>query len=93
MILADHLHIVDLSMNGIRFQCARRVDMNGIYRIKIERNSISLAMKGQVVRSTLCIEKRGDECVPVYEVAMTFRNLSQEMKKSLEKFISQIGNG
>jgi hypothetical protein len=63
MIPADHLHIVDLSMNGIRFQCARRVDMNGICRIKIERNSISLAMKGQVVRSTLCIEKRGDESV------------------------------
>ena len=93
MILIDQLHIIDLSLNGVRFQCGRRVDMNGIHRIKIEKGGISLNIRGQVVRSTLSIEKRGDECLPVYEIAMTFKNLSQEMKKSLEEFISQIGNG
>lgn len=93
MILIDQLHIIDLSLNGIRFQCGRRIDMNGIHRLKIEKDGISLNVRGQVVRSTLSIEKRGAQCFPLYEIAMTFRNLSQEMKKSLEEFISQIGNG
>jgi hypothetical protein len=93
MILIDHINLIDLSLNGVRFQCGKRVGMNGIHRIKIEKGGISLSIKGQVVRSTLSIKKRGSECLPVYEIAMTFRNLSQETKKSLEEFISQIGNG
>ena len=92
MILVDYLRIIDLSLSGIRFQCIRRVDMNDIHRIKIEKHGISLNIRGQVVRSILSIERRGDECLPVYEIAMTFKNLSQEAKKSLEEFITQIGN-
>ena len=93
MILIDKLHIIDLSLNGIRFQCGRRIDMNGIHRLKIEKGGTSLNIRGQVVRSTLSIERRSGECLPVYEIAMVFKNLPQETKKSLEEFISHIGNG
>jgi hypothetical protein len=93
MILIDHIHLIDLSLSGVRFQCGRRIEMNGIHRIKIEKGGTSLNIRGEVVRSTLSIEKSGDECVTLYEIAMTFKNLPQEMKKSLEEFISQIGNG
>lgn len=93
MILVDHLDIINLSESGIRIQCSRRVNMNDIHRIKIQKHGISLDIKGQVVRSTLSVEKRGAESVTFYDVAMTFRNLSQETKKTLEKLISLLGNG
>ena len=93
MILIDQLHIMDLSLNGVRFQCGRRVDMNGILRLKIEKGGNSLNIRGQVVRSALSIKKKGGECLPVYEIAMAFKSLSKDMKKSLEEFISQIWNG
>lgn len=93
MFLVNHLNILDLSMNGIHFKCIRRVDMNSIYRIRIEKNDVSLDITGQGVRSILCIEQRGGNSVPVYEVSMTFKDVSQEGKKSLEKLISLIGNG
>lgn len=90
IILADCLNILDLSMNGIHFKCIRRMDMNSIHRIKFKKDGISLDVTGQVVRSTL---KSEGNSVPVYEVAMTFKDVSQEGKKSLEKLISLIGNG
>jgi hypothetical protein len=46
-----------------------------------------------VVRSTLIVEKRGNKSVTFYDVAMAFKNLSQEATKSLEKLISLLGNG
>ena len=93
MILVDHVMISDLSMNGIRFQSIRRVDMNSVHSIKIERDDMSLSVKGQVVRSYLCLKQQEGTPVAVYDVAMTFKNLSQEAKKSLEKLISLLGNG
>lgn len=93
MILVDHVMISDLSMNGIRFQSIRRVDMNSVHSIKIERDDISLSVKGQVVRSYLCLKQQEGTQVAVYDVAMTFKNLSHETKKNLEKLISLLGNG
>ena len=93
MILVDHLMIVDLSMNGIRFESIRRVDMNSVHTIKIAKDDISLSVKGQVVRSYLCLKQQEGTTETVYDVAMTFKNLSQEAKKSLEKLISLLGNG
>lgn len=93
MILVDHVMILDLSMNGIRFESIRRVDMNSVHTIKIERDDISLSVKGQVVRSYLCLKKQEGTPVAVYDVAMTFKNPSQEAKKFLEKLISLLGNG
>ena len=93
MIMVDQLNILDLSMNGMRFRCGRRVDMNSVHRIKMDRKGLSLDLKGEVVRSTLCIEQRGEKAVTVYEVAITFKNLSQEAKKTLENLISLLGNG
>jgi hypothetical protein len=93
MILVDHVMILDLSMNGIRFESIRRVDMNSLHTIKIEKNGISLSVKGQVVRSNLCLKQQEGTQVALYEVAMTFRNLSQDAKKTLEKLISLLGNG
>jgi hypothetical protein len=91
MILVDYLNILDLSIKGIRFQCSRRVHMNGIHRIRIESGGISLGIRGKVVRSTLCLQ--GREGVPVYEVAMTFANLTPEEGKSLKQLISLQVNG
>ena len=93
MVLIDHLMILDLSVNGIRFQCNRRVDMNSVHRIKVEKDGILLSVKAQVVRSTLFVNKREGKSVTFYDVAMTFMNLSQEAKKSLEKLISLLENG
>ena len=93
MILVDHVMILDLSMNGIRFESIRRVDMNSVHTIKIERNDIALSVKGQVVRSYLCLKQEEGTPVAVYDVAMSFKNLPHEAKKSLEKLISLLGNG
>ena len=93
MILVDHLMILDLSMTGIRFESMRRVDMNSVHMIKIEKDNISLSLKGQVVRSYFCLKQQDGTQVALYDVAMTFKSLSQEAKKSLEKLISLLGNG
>jgi hypothetical protein len=93
IILVDHLKILDLSMKGIRFRCSRRVEMNSIRRIKIERGGVSLDIRGEVVRSSLCIEQQDGAPVVRYEVAMRFKNISKETEKSLEQLISLIGNG
>lgn len=90
MILIDHIHILNLSMNGIHFKCDRSVNMNCVHKIKLEKNGISVAVTGQVVRETLTLDQRTGSTVPVYEVAMTFKNLPEEKKKSLEKLISLI---
>lgn len=93
MILVDHLNILDLSIKGIRFKCSRRVDMNGIHRIRIERGDMALAIKGKVVRSTLRIERCQGTPLAIYEVAMTFTSLTQEEEKSLEQLITLLDNG
>jgi hypothetical protein len=93
MILVDHVMILDLSLNGIRFESIRRVDMNSVHSIKIEKDDISLSVKGEVVRSYLRLKRQDGTPEAVYDVAMTFKSLSSEAKKSLEKLISLLGNG
>ena len=93
MILVNQVTILDLSLNGIRFQSTRKVDMNSVQNIKIERDGVSMSIKGHVVRSCLCLKQQEGRPVAVYDVAMTFKDLSQEEKKSLEKLISLLGNG
>ncbi|MEW6107961.1 MAG: hypothetical protein AB1632_02160 [Nitrospirota bacterium] len=94
MILAEHVDIMDLSLSGIRFKCCRRVDMNSIQRILIRKQDISVSLKGKVIRSTLKeIEITGGKNSPVYEVAMNFRELTDDDKLSLEKIINIIENG
>lgn len=56
MILIDQINIFDLSMNGICFKSNRRVNMNCVHKIKLEKSGISLALSGQVVREKLTLE-------------------------------------
>jgi hypothetical protein len=93
MILVDHVMILDLSLNGIHFESLRRVDMNSVHSIKIEKDDIALSVKGHVVRSYLRLKQQDGTPVAVYDVAMTFEHLSSEAKKSLEKLICLLGNG
>jgi len=90
IVLIEHLEILDLSLSGIRFNCLKKVDTNNIHRIKIEKNNISINVKGKVVRSIL--KKLQEKNIPVYEIAMNFENLSEDEKISLEKLIFILGN-
>ncbi len=89
MILVESLEILDISMTGIRFKCMRRVDMNSPHKIKIEKDTISLTLKGLIVRASFKgLQQAEDKSLPVYEVAMHFDELSDGDKVSLEKLIS-----
>jgi hypothetical protein len=88
MVLVESLEILDISMTGIRFRCMRRVDMNAPHRLKIEKDNISVTLKGPIVRATFMgLKQDGDKCFPVYEVAMHFENMSDDDSKYLEKLI------
>ena len=93
IVLIEHLEILDLSLSGIRFNCLKKVDTNNIHRIKIEKNNISINLKGKVVRSILKkLQEKNEKNIPVYEIAMNFENLSEDEKISLEKLIFILGN-
>lgn len=89
MILVENLDILDISATGIRFQCMRRVDMNSPHRIKIEKNGITVNLRGTIVRASFKgLQQADGKSLPVYEVAMQFDHLSDVEKKCLEKLIS-----
>ncbi len=89
MILVESLEILDISSTGIRFQCMRRVDMNSPHRIKIEKNDISVTLKGMIVRASFKgLQQLEGKSLPVYEVAMHFDHLTDLDKQCLEKLIS-----
>jgi len=89
MILVESLEILDISMTGIRFKCMRRVDMNSPHRIKIEKNEISLTLKGMIVRASFKGLQQSDEkSLPVYDVAMHFDELCDADKLGLERLIA-----
>ena len=93
MVLIEHLEILDLSLSGIRFNCLKKVDTNSIHRVKIQKNNVSVDIKGRVVRSILKkMQEKKEKQIPVYEVAMNFENLPDCEKRSLEELISIIGN-
>lgn len=93
MILTSNLDILDLSLSGIRFNSVRRVNINSICKIKIEKDDISINLKGIIVRSTFknttIIEGKS---IPVYEVAMNFGPLKDEERRSLEYLIRRLDN-
>lgn len=93
MIFVTDLNLLDLSLSGVRFNCFRRVNTNSIYKIKIEKDDLSLTLQGTIVRS---IFKGADESngaySPTYEVAMDFNKLSDKDTHALEVLINQIGN-
>ncbi len=89
IVLVQSLEIKDISLTGIRFNCAKRVEMNCPYRIKIEKNNISVNLRGTIIRASLIRLPQVDEDgLPVYEVAMHFEKMSEEDKKALEQLIS-----
>jgi len=89
MILVESLEILDISMTGIRFNCMRRVDMNSPYKIKIEKNDISVNLRGTIVRASFKgLQQAEEKSLPVYEVAMHFDHLTDADKKGLEQLIS-----
>ncbi len=93
MILVDSLQIIDLSLSGMRFSCFKRVNTNSTQSIKIKNDKESVRLKGMVVRSLFRrVEEREDKSVSVYEVAVSFGELSDQQKQKLEEIISIIGN-
>ena len=91
MVLVESLEIVDISMTGIRFNCMRRVDMNSPHRIRIEKDDISVTLRGHIVRAMFKgLRQAEDKSLPVYEVGMHFENVSEKDVKSLEKLIKII---
>ncbi|MBI5847058.1 MAG: PilZ domain-containing protein [Nitrospirae bacterium] len=89
MILVESLEILDISMTGIRFNCMRRVDMNSPHRIKIEKNDVSVNLRGTIVRAAFKgLQQTEEKSLPVYEVAMHFDQLTDLDKKGLEQLIS-----
>jgi len=89
MILVENLDILDISATGISFQCMSREDMNSPHRIKIEKNGISVNLRGTIVRASFNgLQQADGKSLPVYEVAMHFDHLTDAEKKCLEKLIS-----
>lgn len=89
MVLVEYLEILDISMTGIRFNCMRRIDMNCPHKIRIEKNNISVTLKGMIVRSSFKgLHQKDKDCMPVYEVGMHFENMSDEDTRDLEQLIS-----
>jgi hypothetical protein len=94
MVHVESLEILDISMTGIRFKCMRRVDMNSLHRIKIEKNDVSVKLKGTIVRASFKgLHQAEEKKLPVYEVAMHFENMSDNEKKGLEQLISILYHG
>ena len=93
MILVESLEILDISMTGIRFNCMRRMDMNSSHKIKIEKDDLSVNLRGIIVRSSFKgLQQTEEKSLPVYEVAMHFDHLSDVEKKGLEQLISILYN-
>jgi len=91
MILVEGLEILDISMTGIRFICMRRVDMNSPYRIKIEKNDVSVNLRGTIARASFKgLQQTEEKCLPCYEVAMHFDHVTDDDKKCLEQLISLV---
>jgi|OpeIllAssembly_1097287.scaffolds.fasta_scaffold11245_2 hypothetical protein len=88
MILVESLEILDISMTGMRFNCMRRVHMNSPHTIRIEKNDVSVSLRGTIIRASLKgLLPTDEKSRPVYEVAMHFENLSENDKKGLEELI------
>jgi hypothetical protein len=93
VVVGCRLMMPDARKNAVGSRCIRRMDKSNVHTIKMEKDCLSPDMEWQVVRSTLCFGKREDKSVSGYEVAATFRSLSQGAGNPLDKFISPIGNG
>ena len=94
IILVEHLEILDVSLSGIRFYCLkkRRLEINSLQTIKIEKDDISVVAHGSVVRATLKTIKEKGEDIPVYEVAMKFSGLNSAQTACIGKLILLLGN-
>jgi len=93
MVLVESLEIEDISMTGIRFKSVRRVNMNSPHRIRIERGDVSVVLKGTIVRATFKgLQQIEGKSMPVYEVGMHFKSMSDKEMQSLEHLISVLCN-
>ncbi|MEC4676123.1 MAG: PilZ domain-containing protein [Nitrospirota bacterium] len=92
-LMASNLDILDLSLNGIRFHSLKRVNIDSRYNLKISKGSISVNLKGIIVRSLFTNKSliKG-KSQPVYEVAMNFDLLSDTEKSALEDIIKILNN-
>jgi len=94
IILVEHLEILDLSLSGICFNCLkkRRLEINSLQTIKIQKDDISVTAHGSIVRAILKTIKEKGTDIPVYEVAMKFSDLTDNQKACIEKLIRLLGN-
>lgn len=92
MVLTSHIRIADLSLNGIRFSCMRRVNTNSCYRLRLAKDDVRVEVRGTVVRSTMKNAIVSGQQMPVYEVAMNFDALSGEQAASLQHIIEKLAH-
>lgn len=94
IILVEHLEILDLSLSGIHFNCLkkRRLEMNSLQTIKIQKDDISVLVHGVIVRATLKTMKQNGAYTPIYDVAMKFSPLTTTQTASIEKLTRLLGN-
>lgn len=90
MIITSHIEILDLSLSGIKFFCLKRVNTNSLNKIRLTKDDISVEVRGRVVRSTLKNSIVNGQAMPVYEVAMSFEDLTDDCKESLKLLIKKL---
>jgi len=89
MVLASTVDIIDISLSGISLKLDRRLNIGNDYALKIERNGISISVKGTVVWAALHESRRSKNnvLVPIYSIGMKFNDISKEKISELITFI------
>lgn len=91
VILASEIKIRDLSLSGVHFTCTKRVLTNDRCTISLRHQDTTIALNGKVIRSVFKGAKKSMAGnVPVYEVAMEFRELTDNTKETLKHIIDAL---
>lgn len=82
------IQVHNLSLGGVHFTCTKRVATNSTCTIHLKFNDQNITLSGNVVRSVFRGTKKiKNESVPLYEVAMEFRNLNAGKTEILRSII------
>lgn len=89
MVLANRVHIVDISLDGVALQADRRLEMGRIYPIELSYGGQSINVKGVVVRSSLSGSEMigGKDAVTIYSAGLIFKESTPE---KIARFLNAV---
>ena len=90
ILFSSNIQILNISVGGVAFTIDKRLNIGGIYVLRLESKGKALHLRGTIMWSRLSEErKQNGETIRIHTVGMKFKSLGIDRLNEIETFIKE----